>query len=110
SAERLDAPDAVEYVAAPAARAAAQRVDRADDARLPAQLIRQDTGAQLVRNREYQPIQVGQPQQLRQQRVEIVRQNVHRNEDGVEAAAAEFRGEHLGRAHLLETGTQRAQQ
>src|SRR4029079_18750314 len=57
SAERLDAPDAVEYVAAPAAGIARQRVDRADDARLPAQLIGQDTGAQLVRYRAYHATQ-----------------------------------------------------
>src|SRR4029079_11868871 len=57
AAERLDAPDAVEYVAAPAAGIAPQRIDRADDARLPAQLIGKVAGAQLVRNREYEPIQ-----------------------------------------------------
>ncbi len=83
-------------------RTAAERVDRADDARLLTQAIGERASAQLVRNSEYDPVQIREAKQLRQQRLEVVGQHMQRNEDGVERAAAEFRGEHLRRAHLLD--------
>ena len=58
-AKCFDAAQPVEDVAAPAAVAAAgERVDRADDLRLRAQLVRQRACAQLVRNREHEPAQI----------------------------------------------------
>ena len=56
----------------------------------------------LYGNREHEAAQVLQPQQLRQDRVEIFGQHVQRDEDRVAAAAAKLRREHFRRADLLD--------
>jgi hypothetical protein len=102
-AERFDATDAIEDVAAPAAVAPApEGVDHTERARLRAERVGEHGGARLVGNREHQSAEIAQAKDAWQHVVEIGGQYVHGNENRIVAAARHLARDHLRRSHLLD--------